>query len=87
MNSFKIIASLVLFIGLVSCSSNHEKEHQYHGNFEKIKALEIIMYQHGAEGIQKFEKKQVEFVIILKLKIEELTAKQSSNWNHLKENL
>jgi nitroimidazol reductase NimA-like FMN-containing flavoprotein (pyridoxamine 5'-phosphate oxidase superfamily) len=51
----------------------------------KIKALEIIMHQHGAEGIQKFEKKQVEFVVILKLKIEELTAKQSSNWNNLNE--
>lgn len=49
----------------------------------KTKALEIIMHQHGAEGVQKFEKKQVEFVVVLKLKIDELTAKQSSNWNPL----
>lgn len=40
MKSFKIILSLVFIVGLVSCSSNHEKEHQYHGNFDKIKALE-----------------------------------------------
>lgn len=39
------------------------------------------MHQHGAIGPQQFEKKQVEFVVILKLKINELTAKQSSNWN------
>jgi nitroimidazol reductase NimA-like FMN-containing flavoprotein (pyridoxamine 5'-phosphate oxidase superfamily) len=49
----------------------------------KTKALEIIMKQHGAVGKQIFEKKQVEFVVILKLKIEKLTAKQSSNWNQL----
>lgn len=50
----------------------------------KAKALEIIMHQHGASGIQIFEKKQVEFVVILKLKIDELTAKQSSNWLPIK---
>ncbi|MDP3353181.1 MAG: hypothetical protein Q8S44_05520, partial [Flavobacteriaceae bacterium] len=49
----------------------------------KTKALEIIMKQHGAVGKQIFEKKQVKFIVILKLKIEELTAKQSSNWNQL----
>lgn len=49
----------------------------------KTKALEIIMKQHGAVGEQIFEKKQIEFVVILKIKIEEISAKQSSNWNDL----
>lgn len=46
----------------------------------KTKALEIIMKQHGSVGNLIFEKKQVEFVVILKVKIDQLTAKQSSNW-------
>lgn len=46
----------------------------------KNDALGIIMKQHGAVGAQIFEKKQVEFVVILKIKIDQLTAKQSSNW-------
>ena len=41
------------------------------------------MKQHGAVGEQIFEKKQIEFVVILKIKIEEISAKQSSNWNDL----
>lgn len=58
-----------------------------HENASKIKALEIIMQQHGAIGNQQFEIKQVKFVVILKLKINELSAKQSSNWNQLNDNL
>ncbi|MDP2089861.1 MAG: pyridoxamine 5'-phosphate oxidase family protein [Flavobacteriaceae bacterium] len=51
-----------------------------HDSELKKEALEIIMKQHGATGTQNFEKKQVEFVVILKVKINQLSAKQSSNW-------
>lgn len=51
---------------------------------EKKRGLEIIMKQHGAPGKMKFEMKEVEFIVILKLSISTMTGKQSSNWNRLK---
>ena len=51
---------------------------------EKQRGLEIIMKQHGANGKLEFEKKEVEFIVILKLSITSMTGKQSSNWNKLK---
>lgn len=50
---------------------------------EKKRDLEIIMAQHGATGKMEFESKEVEFIVVLKLKIESMTGKQSSNWNRL----
>lgn len=52
---------------------------------EKKRGLEIIMKQHGAIGKLEFEKKEVEFIVILKLIITSITGKQSSNWNKLME--
>lgn len=51
---------------------------------EKKRGLEIIMTQHGYKGNMEFEHKEVEFIVVLKLKIESMTGKQSSNWNKLK---
>lgn len=51
---------------------------------EKKRGLEIIMTQHGYEGKMEFEPKEVEFIVILKLTIESMTGKQSSNWNRLR---
>jgi nitroimidazol reductase NimA-like FMN-containing flavoprotein (pyridoxamine 5'-phosphate oxidase superfamily) len=48
---------------------------------EKTRCLEIIMTQHGATGKQEFEAGQVNHMVILKLSITSMTAKQSSNWN------
>lgn len=50
---------------------------------EKTQGLEIIMEQHGATGKQVFEKKEVEFIVILKLSITSMTGKQSGNWNKI----
>ncbi len=47
---------------------------------QKNKGLDIIMAQHGASGLTDYEKRQVERMVILKLKISSLTGKQSSNW-------
>jgi len=52
---------------------------------EKKQGLEIIMTQHGYKGNMEFENKEVEFIVVLKLKIESMTGKQSSNWNRLQE--
>ncbi|KAF0238882.1 MAG: pyridoxamine 5'-phosphate oxidase-related fmN-binding [Prolixibacteraceae bacterium] len=51
---------------------------------EKKQALDIIMQQHGAPANMKFDPKEVEFIVVLKLTIESMTGKQSSNWNRLK---
>jgi nitroimidazol reductase NimA-like FMN-containing flavoprotein (pyridoxamine 5'-phosphate oxidase superfamily) len=51
---------------------------------DKKFGLEIIMTQHGYKGKMEFETKEVEFIVILKLKIESMTGKQSSNWNRLR---
>lgn len=51
---------------------------------EKKRGLEIIMKQHEFKGKMEFEPKEVELVIVLKLQIESMTGKQSSNWNKLR---
>ena len=51
---------------------------------EKVRALDIIMQQHGAPGKMSFDPKEVEFVMVLKLNINALTGKQSSNWKRLR---
>lgn len=51
----------------------------------KVQALDIIMQQHGAPAKMEFDPKEVEFIVVLKLTIESMTGKQSSNWNRLKE--
>lgn len=51
---------------------------------EKQKALDIIMQQHGAPANMEFDPKEVEFIVVLKLKIDSMTGKQSSNWNRLR---
>jgi len=50
---------------------------------EKKRGLEIIMAQHGATGIMEFDPKEVEFIVILKLTISEISGKQSGNWNKI----
>jgi nitroimidazol reductase NimA-like FMN-containing flavoprotein (pyridoxamine 5'-phosphate oxidase superfamily) len=52
---------------------------------QKTQGLEIIMTQHGYKGKMKFESKEVDFIVLLKLKIESMTGKQSSNWNRIRE--
>jgi nitroimidazol reductase NimA-like FMN-containing flavoprotein (pyridoxamine 5'-phosphate oxidase superfamily) len=47
----------------------------------KQSGLEIIMAQHGAPELKEFETREVERMVILKLTIDSITGKQSSNWN------
>ena len=51
---------------------------------EKVRALDIIMQQHGAPAKMEFDPKEIEFIVVLKMKIESITGKQSSNWNRLR---
>ena len=51
---------------------------------EKQLALDTIMQQHGAPANLPFDPKEVEFIVVLKLKIDSMTGKQSSNWNRLR---
>ncbi|MFY9152345.1 MAG: GNAT family N-acetyltransferase [Prolixibacteraceae bacterium] len=53
---------------------------------EKQRALEIIMAHNGAPELIDFETKQVNSIVILKLSIEKLTAKQSGNWEKMHKN-
>lgn len=62
----------------------HGKVEIVTGFEEKQKALDIIMRQHGAAANMEFDPKEVEFIVVLKLKIESMTGKQSSNWNRLR---
>jgi ribosomal-protein-alanine N-acetyltransferase len=48
---------------------------------QKQKALEIIMAHNGAIGNIEFERKQVDSIVILKLRIDRITGKQSGNWS------
>lgn len=50
---------------------------------QKQKALEIIMAHNGAPEMVDFREKQVHAVVVLKLRIDSLTGKQSSNWNKI----
>jgi uncharacterized protein len=46
----------------------------------KKQALDIIMQHNGSTVINIYEDKQVEAIVILKVRITNLTGKQSSNW-------
>jgi nitroimidazol reductase NimA-like FMN-containing flavoprotein (pyridoxamine 5'-phosphate oxidase superfamily) len=50
---------------------------------EKKRGLEIIMAQHGAPEKIEFDRKELEFIVILKLSITTMTGKQSGNWNKI----
>ena len=50
---------------------------------KKWQALEIIMKQHGYPDKTEFNKKEVDFIIILKLTISSMHGKQSGNWNKM----
>lgn len=53
---------------------------------QKQKGLEILMAHNGAPDLKDFEPKQIDAVLILKIKIDSLTGKQSGNWEMIKEN-
>jgi uncharacterized protein len=48
---------------------------------QKTEGLDIIMAHYGKTGKNIFQEKEIENVLILKLKIEEITGKQLGNWN------
>ncbi len=61
-----------------------------HGNVEivsddrkKEQGLRIIMKHNGATEPFTFEENNIKQMVILKLKIEDITGKQSSNWNKI----
>lgn len=47
----------------------------------KQHGLEIIMAQHGAPDLTKFDPKNLKRMVILKLTITSMTGKQSGNWD------
>jgi len=46
----------------------------------KQQGLEVIMAQHGAPELKKFNPKNLNRIVILKLSITSMTGKQSSKW-------
>jgi uncharacterized protein len=51
-------------------------------DFEQKKTgLDIIMAHYGKKNDNAYQDKQVEFIVILKLNIEEITGKQLGNWD------
>lgn len=48
----------------------------------KQEGLEVIMAQHGAADLVKFDVLNLKRMVILKLKITSMSGKQSSNWDH-----
>ena len=48
----------------------------------KQKGMEVIMAQHGAPELVNFNARNLERMVILKLKITSISGKQSSNWDH-----
>jgi len=47
---------------------------------EKQAGLDIIMKQHGKSENNIYKKSNVEAIVILKLNIEQITGKQSGDW-------
>jgi nitroimidazol reductase NimA-like FMN-containing flavoprotein (pyridoxamine 5'-phosphate oxidase superfamily) len=47
----------------------------------KKDGLGVLMAQHGAPHLSEFTDKEVSNMVILKLSIESMTGKQSSNWD------
>lgn len=55
-------------------------------NYEqKKKALDIILAHNGGESKNRYQDNQIKTLVILKVNITKLTAKQSSNWNQFME--
>jgi len=50
-------------------------------NDQKRHGLDIIMAQNGKSLNNIYEEKQINNLLILKLKIDEISCKQSGNWN------
>ena len=50
---------------------------------QKQRGLEIIMTHNGATDTIIFDNKQVDSIVILRLSIDKLTGKQSSNWSKI----
>jgi ribosomal-protein-alanine N-acetyltransferase len=50
---------------------------------EKKEGLKLIMEHNAYEGSMVFEEKKVDSVLILRLTIDSMTAKKSSNWDRL----
>ena len=48
---------------------------------QKKKCLDIIMAHYGKKDANVYQDKHVEFVVILKLSIEEIKGKQLGNWD------
>jgi uncharacterized protein len=49
---------------------------------QKKKGLDIIMAQYGKTQNNQYNDLQVEIIVILKLNIEQITAKQSGDWKN-----
>lgn len=47
----------------------------------KQQGLEVIMAQHGAPDLIEFNQKNLDRMVILKIRITSMTGKQSSNWD------
>jgi nitroimidazol reductase NimA-like FMN-containing flavoprotein (pyridoxamine 5'-phosphate oxidase superfamily) len=48
---------------------------------EKKKGLDIIMAHYGKPDNNVYKEKEVDFIVILKINIEEITGKQLGNWD------
>jgi nitroimidazol reductase NimA-like FMN-containing flavoprotein (pyridoxamine 5'-phosphate oxidase superfamily) len=48
---------------------------------EKKKGLDVIMAHYGKTGTNNYKENNIENMIILKLKIEEISGKQSGHWD------
>jgi nitroimidazol reductase NimA-like FMN-containing flavoprotein (pyridoxamine 5'-phosphate oxidase superfamily) len=48
---------------------------------QKKKGLDIIMAHYGKPDNNIYKEKQVEFIVILKLNIDQITGKQSGDWD------
>jgi len=51
------------------------------GHEDKKKGLDVIMAHYGKTGINVYKDNLIENIIILKLNIEEISGKQSGNWD------
>ena len=51
------------------------------GHEEKKKSLDVIMTHYGKKGTNTYKDNNIENIIILKLNIEEISGKQSGNWD------
>jgi nitroimidazol reductase NimA-like FMN-containing flavoprotein (pyridoxamine 5'-phosphate oxidase superfamily) len=50
------------------------------GYEEKKKGLDVIMAHYGKTGVNTYKDNHIESIIILKLNIEEISGKQSGDW-------